>query len=124
MKLPAILRLVFVFAVAFATAGLGRAEGARERMEQRLPALDAMKMRGVVGENNQGFLEVRNGGGDEAARLVADENQDRTIVYENIAKKFNTTPEDVGHRRARKIAENSSPGVWLQAPDGTWYQKK
>ncbi|HTQ30964.1 MAG TPA: YdbL family protein [Opitutaceae bacterium] len=124
MKLPAFLRLAFAFVIALAVTGLARAEGARERMEQRLPALDAMKTRGVVGENNQGFLEVRDGGGEAAAKLVAAENQDRTLVYANIAKKYNTTPDEVGRRRARKIAENSSPGVWLQAPDGTWYQKK
>lgn len=124
MKLSAFFRLVFVCAVAFAAVGLVRAQGARGRMEQRLPALDALRARGVVGENNQGFVEVRSGGDDAAAKLVAAENQDRTTVYANIAQKNGVTPDEVGRRRARKIAENANPGVWLQAPDGTWYQKK
>ncbi len=93
-------------------------------MEQRLPALDALKARGVVGENNQGFVEVRGAGDAEAAQLVAAENQDRTVVYANIAQRFGTTAEEVARKRAHKIVENSKPGVWLQSPDGAWYQKK
>ena len=124
MKPQVFLRFFFVFAMAFVAAGLARAQGARERMEQRLPTLDAMKMRGVVGENNRGFVEVRRGGGEKAANVVAAENQDRAEVYGNIAQRFGITPDEVGRRRARKIAEISSPGVWLQAPDGSWYQKK
>jgi uncharacterized protein YdbL (DUF1318 family) len=124
MKPPMFLRFVFVLAMAFAITWTAHAEGARARMEQRLPALDALKMRGVVGENNQGFVEVRGGGNDEAAQLVTAENQDRAAIYANIAQRFGTAVEEVGRKRAAKIAGISAPGVWLQAPDGTWYQKK
>jgi uncharacterized protein YdbL (DUF1318 family) len=96
----------------------------RKHQEQRLPALDALKASGVVGENNQGLVEVRGNAGDYAANLVADENHDRGVVYALFARKYNMAPEEVGLRRARKIAEKSKPGIWLQAPDGTWYQKK
>lgn len=124
MKPPLFLRFAFAFVIALAMAGTARAEGVRARMEQRLPALDALKARGVVGENNQGFVESRSDGDAGAAKLVADENQDRATVYANIAEKTGSTAERVGHARARKIAENSAPGVWLQAPDGSWYRKK
>ncbi|HTB81165.1 MAG TPA: YdbL family protein [Opitutaceae bacterium] len=124
MKPPMFLRFVFALVMALAVAGTTRAEGVRARMEQRLPALDALKARGVVGENNQGFVEVRGEGDAEAAKLVADENQDRTVVYANIAQRFGATAEEVGRKRAHKIAENSAPGVWLQTSDGTWHQKK
>jgi uncharacterized protein YdbL (DUF1318 family) len=124
MKPPMFLRFVFVLVMAFAIAGTAHAEGARARMEQRLPALDALKMRGVVGENNQGFVEVRGAGDAEAAQLVAAENQDRAAIYANIAQRFGTAVEEVGRKRAAKLAENSKPGVWLQSADGTWYQKK
>jgi uncharacterized protein YdbL (DUF1318 family) len=96
----------------------------RKYQEKRLPALDALKASGVVGENNQGFVEVRGNGSDYAANLVADENHDRAVVYTVLARKYSIGPEQVGLLRAKKIAEKSKPGIWLQAPDGTWYQKK
>jgi uncharacterized protein YdbL (DUF1318 family) len=96
----------------------------RQFQAKRLPALDALKASGVVGENSRGFVEVRGNGSDYAANLVADENHDRGVVYALFARKYNMAPEQVGLRRARKISEKSKPGIWLQAPDGTWYQKK
>jgi uncharacterized protein YdbL (DUF1318 family) len=133
MNAAKLFRFLFVAWIAFATVGRTHAQTPggliplsvlRQFQEKRLPALDALKARGVVGENNQGFVEVRGNAGDDAANLVADENHDRGVVYALFAHKYNMAPEQVGLRRARKIAEKSKPGVWLQAPDGTWYQKK
>ena len=125
----------FLFAAWIALAAVGPAQAQapagpiplsvlRKDQEKRLPALDALKTSGVVGENNQGFVEVRDNGGDSAAKLVADENHDRAVVYMLYARKYNIAPEQVGRLRAKKVAEKSKPGIWLQAPDGTWYQKK
>lgn len=94
------------------------------RMVARIPAIDALKERKVVGENNRGYIEIRGSAtaGDE--RLVADENRDRGAAYELIARRESTSPDAVGRARARQIAERSRPGVLLQAPDGSWYSKK
>lgn len=116
------LALIFVDAALAQPAPPDRAE-IRKRFEQRLPALDALKARGAIGENNQGFVEIRGQVGPEATRLVAAENADRSLVYGRIAQRNGTTPEQVGQTRAKKIAENSKPGIWLQAPDGNWYKK-
>jgi uncharacterized protein YdbL (DUF1318 family) len=133
MKPSLVFRFSFAALIALAVVGPAQAQapaGAiplsvlRKYQEKRLPALDALKISGVVGENNQGFVEVRGNGGDSAANLVADENHDRAVVYTLFARKYNMAPEQVGLLRARKIAEKSKPGIWLQAPDGTWYQKK
>ena len=133
MKMSLGFRFLFAALIALAVVGPAQAQapaGAiplsvlRKYQEKRLPALDALKASGVVGENNQGFVEVRGNGGDYAANLVADENHDRAVVYTLFARKYNIAPEQVGLLRARKVAEKSKPGVWLQAPDGTWYQKK
>ena len=94
----------------------------KQRMAQRLPQLDAARASGAVGENNRGFAEVRGGGGD-AHQLVAAENADRTEVYTAVSKKTGSTPEAVGQARAKKIAENAAPGVWLQRESGEWYRK-
>jgi len=94
----------------------------RARMEQRLSAIDELKAQGAIGENNRGLLEVRSGGGN-AGRVVSEENRDREIVYSEIAKKNNTSADQVGRARARRIAANSAPGVWLQRDNGEWYRK-
>jgi len=94
----------------------------RARMEQRLPTIDELKAQGAIGENNRGLLEVRGGGGN-ASSVASAENRDREIVYAEIAKKNNTSADQVGRARARRIAANSAPGVWLQRDNGEWYKK-
>lgn len=94
----------------------------RSRMQERLPQLDAAKAEGAVGENNRGFVEVRQPTG-EAAALVSAENKDREAVYAAIAKQTGATPENVGRARARQIANQSAAGVWLQRENGDWYRK-
>lgn len=94
------------------------------RMAERLPALDALKERLVVGENNQGFVEARGSLSGGEGDVVTAENRDRGAIYELIARSQSTSAEAVGRARARQIAERSKPGLWLQAPDGSWYRKK
>lgn len=95
----------------------------RARMAQRLPAVDAFKAKGVIGENNRGFVEVRASGTAAASALVTDENRDREAVYALIAKGAGTTPDSVGRARAKQIAASSLPGVLVQDDSGTWKKK-
>ncbi|MBX3751280.1 MAG: DUF1318 domain-containing protein [Opitutaceae bacterium] len=92
----------------------------RARMEQRLPQIDALKSSGALGENNRGFLEARSGDGGSVA---AAENRDREVVYAELAKRTGASTDSVGRARAKQIAANSAPGVWLQRESGEWYQK-
>ncbi len=94
----------------------------RARMEQRLFKLDALKSNGAIGENNRGFVEVREDR-DDAGNLCAEENRDREAVYAEIAKRNGTSTDQVGRLRAKKIAESSATGVWLQREDGSWHKK-
>jgi hypothetical protein len=94
----------------------------KDRMLARLPAINELKAQGLVGENNQGFLEFRTGQKAQAD-VVNAENQDRREVYKAIAMRQNTAPEYVGQARAAQIAGKESPGVWIQGADGTWKQK-
>jgi hypothetical protein len=95
----------------------------RQRMLERLPKIDALKAEGVVGENNQGFLSERAALGPAQASLVADENADRVLVYEDIARRSNTDAATVGRERAEQIADRAAPGCWLQDKNGRWYRK-
>jgi uncharacterized protein YdbL (DUF1318 family) len=95
----------------------------KTRMKERLPVIVDLKERGLIGENNLGFLEF-HGGEKEKVGVVKAENDDRMKVYKAIAKREGSTPENVGRRRAIKIAEKADIGEWLEDESGMWYQKK
>ena len=95
----------------------------RQRMGDRLPQLDALKEKGAIGENNQGYVETRGASNSEAASLVSDENGDRQKAYALIAKSAGASADSVGRARARQIAANSRSGVWIQDEKGHWKRK-
>jgi uncharacterized protein YdbL (DUF1318 family) len=119
-----LIALCAVFGALFATTAVF-AESAgeiRARMAQRLSQVDDLKSKGAVGENNRGFLEVRDGGGN-AATVVADENRDREAVYALIARETGSSADAVGRARAKQIAASSRGGVWVQDESGAWKKK-
>lgn len=117
-----LLALCFAFSSVIGADG---GEVLRDRMKDRLPAIDQLKKERVAGENNQGFLEVRTEESLERAQreLIEAENRDRLEVYRLIAAQAEATPEVVGQARARQIAERSARGIWLQNEKGDWYLK-
>ncbi len=121
-----IRRILFLgLAVALLAAPAAFAQSAaelRQRMAQRLGQVDELKAKGAVGENNRGLLEVRDGAA-AAAAVVDAENRDREAVYVLIAKDTGTTPDAVARARARQIAQQSRPGVWVQDERGAWKRK-
>jgi len=54
---------------------------------------------------------------------VAEENSDRGVLYAEVAKRSGVSADNAGRARARQIAANSAPGVWVQKEDGSWYKK-
>ena len=119
-----LVTIVFAFAIfgILATSAWGGANEIKARMAERLPVIMELKQKGLVGENNLGLLEFV-GAAREKTDVVEAENKDRQIVYKAIAKKTGTTPEIVGQRRAKQIAENAKGGEWLQDEAGQWKQK-
>jgi len=112
---------IFIACTLFMTATVHSA-GIKERMADRIPAINALKDQGLVGENNKGFLEYRTGNKPQP-QLIADENKDRAMVYGAISQKTGAPVGLVGERRANQIAENGQAGQWFQKPNGTWYKK-
>lgn len=100
------------------------ADQVKQRMKANLPAIDKLKKAGRVGENNKGYLEARTKLDEKQTQLLKTENQDRKFVYRLLARRAGTTLEKVQAIRAKQIRERSAPGLWLQAPDGRWYQKR
>ena len=115
---------LMAFLMLLSLAGISWAEGGiKARMKSRLPEIKALKTRGIIGENHLGYLEFV-GSAKEQADMVAAENTDRKKVYTAIAQKNKTTVENVGVRRALKIAEKTMPGYWLKNAEGQWIKKK
>jgi len=128
MKTRQLSRIFFIllvsslFLTTSAFAGNALAASLKERMKARLPQITQLKAKGIIGENNRGYLELRNQD-TAAAALISAENQDRQTVYNAIAKQQNTSPEIVGQRRAAQITARAAAGTWLQNGNGEWYKK-
>lgn len=116
---------IALLAVALATTLAWGADlnAIKQRMKDRLPAIKTLKIKGIVGENNQGYLEFV-GPEQENASVVAEENADRRKVYEAIARQQNVSLNVVELHRAAQIHQNADPGLWLQSAGGEWYKKQ
>jgi uncharacterized protein YdbL (DUF1318 family) len=114
--------LFVLIASSLLVAAAAQSATVKERMAGRIPTINTLKDQGTIGENNQGFLDFRSESKPDE-QLVADENKDRDLVYEAIAKKQGAKSSAVGQRRAKMIVENGKPGHWFQKGDGTWYKK-
>ncbi|MFP4282755.1 MAG: YdbL family protein [Opitutales bacterium] len=112
----------FLFAGLVGAAGL-LGQNAAERIRDRLPEVDALKSAGVVGENNEGFLEARVELAPAQEALVEAENADRRELYRRVARRSDLSVEEVGRQRAVRIAQQARPGVWLQTTKGDWVRK-
>ena len=122
MMFKRIFVVLAIIILGILTADAYAAESIKERMISRLPVINDLKARGVIGENNLGFLEFV-GNRKEKADVVEAENMDRKTVYEAIAKKQGATVELVGQHRAVQIADKARPGELLQDANGKWYKK-
>ena len=116
-----LLSLFISFITIFLFVQPGYSASIKERMAERIPAITSLKDSGVLGENNKGYLEFR--GAKKSEQLVQDENNDRGVVYNAIAKKQGASADLVGARRAQMIAQNGNAGQWFQKNDGSWYKK-
>ncbi len=126
MKSKSILGLAFlIFAACFLPPAIGaeKLSAVRERMEKRLEAVNALKQKKVIGENNRGFLEVRGNVHGPEDQIVADENSDRRVVYAAIAAETGASVNDVGRQRAEQLLSLAKRGHWVQDHSGEWRHK-
>ncbi len=97
--------------------------------------IDELKRDKVVGENNQGFLEIlpldRYQHDLEykalVDRLVAEENRDRQVIYERVLA-VNESASEAGQSKVSEIFaklnfDNSEPGTMVQTAEGKWVEK-
>ena len=123
MKPKTIIVLLPVFILGILlTNAYASSQAIKKRMIERLPTIQALKEKGLIGENNKGYLEFV-GSKKEKADVIEAENTDRKKVYDAIAKQQGTTVELVGKHRAIQLAKKAKPGELLQDANGKWYQK-
>lgn len=114
-----VLLLAGFSALAAYAADVGAAKAG---MRERVAVIDQLKAGGAVGEANTGYLAVRAEAA-KAAEVVAAENADRAVVFEELAKKSGGSADAAAKAFARQMAAASKAGVWVQREDGGWFKK-
>ena len=116
--------LFILFCLCLPALQANNAETIKQNMIKRLPRIQELKKDGLIGENQQGYLEAVQSNLPAADKEVIEaENADRKSVYEAIARQQGTTAELVGKLRAKKIFEQAKSGEFLKQEDGTWKKK-
>lgn len=104
----------------------------RASLTKRFKKLLPFYEKGAIGENREGYLEVREeeklslSEKRDVKALLEEENRDRKNLYLEIVKQ-NRFPEerlkDVARIFARKWIEKSRTGWWIQDLKGAWERK-
>ncbi|MBT3386463.1 MAG: YdbL family protein [Desulfobacula sp.] len=98
------------------------AAGIKDRIKQRLPVIADLKTKGVIGEDNRGYLGFVTGASEQQS-VIAAENKDRKMIYKHFAKQQNTTIEFIEEIQANRKAKKAKPGEFIQSRDGSWHKK-
>ncbi len=90
--------------------------------------VQSLKNAGIVGEDRDGYLEIRQKPTDPkylsyAEGIVSAENADRAYLYLTNAQSQNKPMELVETDYAKLWRDRAFPGEWVQKEDGTWIRK-
>ena len=90
--------------------------------------IQGLKNDGVVGEDRDGYLDMRNAPTDPkflkyAQDIVAAENADRAFLYLSNAQAQNKPLEMIERDYAQLWDDRAFPGEWIQKENGTWIRK-
>ena len=99
-------------------------KSALDNRRARFDELKQLKTKGIVGENNHGYVESL--GNDSSARsLVDSENQDRRVIYQAIEVQNNLTGASAAIEKvfAQVQRDKANPGDKIQNEDGSWVVK-
>lgn len=98
------------------------AQGIKDRIKQRLPAIADLKKKGIIGEDSRGYLGFVTSVRSHEDVIVA-ANKDRKTIYKHLAKQQNTTVNKIEQIQGKRKAVKAKPGEFLQKQDGSWYKK-
>jgi uncharacterized protein len=106
--------------------------GLKDSMKNRFPAMQPFYDKGTLGENNKGFVEIKNAEAlslkDRADlnRLSQQENSDRTALYSEILRANKLGSDMMGQIQklfANSWRAKSRPGWLIQQDNGQWTKK-
>jgi uncharacterized protein YdbL (DUF1318 family) len=95
---------------------------------QRVGEIQGLKNDRIVGEDRDGYLDLRKPPTDPkylafAKGIVDAENSDRLYLYSTNAQTQNKPLEMIESDYAKLWHDRAFPGEWIQKEDGTWTQK-
>lgn len=124
-KMIRVFLSVLIFASCFSAVQGADAKTLKKNMKERLTKIVDLKKRGIVGEDNKGYLAPVEQTLNEAdAALVKAENADRKTIYTAIGKQQGASAEDVGKRRAIRLSNLAFPGTYVMDETGKWVKKE
>jgi len=90
--------------------------------------IQQLKNDGVLGEDRDGYLDVRRTPADPkyqayAQSVKAAENADRSFLYLSNAQTQNKPLEMIEREYAQLWSDRAFPGEWVQKENGTWTRK-
>lgn len=95
---------------------------------ERSGEIQALKNNGIIGEDRDGYLDLRKTPTDPkylqyANGIIKDENGDRAFLYLSNAQAQNKPLEMIESDYAQLWRDRAFPGEWIQKENGTWIQK-
>ncbi|MCK5015047.1 MAG: DUF1318 domain-containing protein [Candidatus Omnitrophica bacterium] len=110
---------------AYAADGLSpEVERAALRRRDRRAQLVSWQVKGVVGENCSGLVEIRDEGAADALvqALVSAENADRMIIYQELAAGNGTSIDEVKRIYAERLQADAASGTPIEVQSGSGYE--
>lgn len=118
--------LRFFVSNAYAKESLSpEVEQAALSRKSRYAQLTTLESKGVIGENKNGLVEVRNSSAADSSvkQLVSAENSDRMVIYQSVAKKNNTSVAEVQKLYAKRLQDDAPSGTPIETQAGSWQVK-
>lgn len=113
----------FLVTTAFAADLDPAVEAAAIRRRDRRDQVAAWQSQGLVGESRAGLLRIRGSVDASATSVIAQENQDRQLIYEALAAKNGTSVGDIQKVYSERLQQDAPAGTPLEGADGTWTPK-
>ena len=97
---------------------------ALDARKERFNQVRSLKASGILGETNQGYIKVLQDDAN-ASMIAAQENQDRKIIYEIIAKQngLESALSTIESAFAQVQRDKAEAGDKIQTADGQWISK-
>lgn len=96
------------------------AKDAAYRRRDRRPELVSFESKGILGESNRALIVMRGAGDARAQQIMAEENSDRMVIFQAIAKKRQSSIDNIQKVYADRLRDRLASGTPVQNEDGSW----